>query len=160
MYLYKYGIVGKSNLEVIGRTELGDWVLIQAIGGNNPCWVKAELMDIQGEVLAVAPVDVQVILPWSPYYTPLTNVSAIRAGDTVTISWAPLTLRAGDEADPVAYVLEAWVCRDGALVFAPDGTFVPIVEIVDEPGCDEPSHARVMAAEKHGYTWPVEVPWP
>ncbi|HLF89379.1 MAG TPA: hypothetical protein VI451_10560 [Anaerolineales bacterium] len=33
MYLYKYGLVGGSNLEIIGRTDLGDWVLIQAIGG-------------------------------------------------------------------------------------------------------------------------------
>ncbi|HNB54089.1 MAG TPA: hypothetical protein PK530_19225, partial [Anaerolineales bacterium] len=160
MYLYKYGLVGGSNLEIIGRTDLGDWLLLQAIGGNNPCWVKADLMEIKDDVMTVAPADVHVILPWSPYYTPLTNVSAVRVGDTVTVSWAPLFLRAGDEADPVAYVLEAWVCRDGQLVFAPDGSFEPVIEIIDEPGCAEPSHGRVMAAEKHGYTWPVEVLWP
>lgn len=160
MYLYKYGLVGGSNLEIIGRSDAGDWVLLQAIGGNNPCWVKADLMEIKGEIFTVAPQDVHVILPWSPYYTPLTNISAVRIGDTVTVSWSPLFLRAGDEADPVAYVLEAWVCHDGQLVFAPDGSFQPAIEVIDEPGCTESSHARVMAAEKHGYTFPVEVVWP
>jgi hypothetical protein len=153
-------LVGGSNLEIIGRTDLGDWILIQAIGGNNPCWMKAEFMDIQGETLTLAPVDVHIILPWSPYYGPLTGVSAIRVGDTVTVSWAPLTLREGDEADPVPYVVEAWVCQSEQLVFTPVGSFPPAVEILDESGCAEPSHGRVMAAEKHGYTWPVEVPWP
>lgn len=160
VYLYKYGLLGGSNLNLIGRTEVGDWILVQAIGGNNPCWMKAEFMDIQGDVFAVAPADPQIILPWSPYYTPLTNVSATRVGETVTVSWAPLTLRAGDEADPVPYVVEAWVCRDGVVVFTPVGAFQPAVEIVDEPGCTASSHWRVMAAEKHGYTWPVEIVWP
>jgi len=66
MYLYKYGLVGGSNLEIIGRTDLGDWVLIQAIGGDNPCWVRADLMEIKEDVLSVAPVDAHIILPWSP----------------------------------------------------------------------------------------------
>jgi hypothetical protein len=160
MYLYKYGLVGGSNLEIIGRIDLGDWVLIQAIGGNNPCWVKTDLMDIKGEVMTVAPQDVHVIFPWSPYYTPITNVSASREGDVVNISWAPLVLRAGDEADPVLYVVEAWVCQNGQLIFAPAGTSFPAVEIVDESGCSEPSHGRVLGAEKHGYTLPVEINWP
>jgi len=160
VYLYKYGLVGGSNLEIIGRNDLGTWILIQAIGGNNPCWMKAEFMDIKGAVLAVAPVDPHVILPWSPYYAPLTGVSATRVGNTVTVSWSPLVLRAGDEADPVPYVVEAWVCQEGQLVFTPVGSFPSAVEIVDESGCTEPSHGRVLAAEKHGYTWPVEIPWP
>lgn len=160
MYLYKYGLVGGSNLEIIGRTDAGDWLLIQAIGGSNPCWVRADLMDVKGEVLAVAPVDVHIILPWSPYYTPLTNVTATREGETVTVSWAPLILRAGDEADPVPYVVEAWVCQDGQIVFTQFGTFETSVEVSDQPGCAEPSHGRVLAAEKHGYTLPVEIPWP
>jgi hypothetical protein len=59
MYLYKDGLVGGSNLEIIGRTDLGDWILIRAIGGTNPCWVKADLMAVKGNVLTVAPVDIQ-----------------------------------------------------------------------------------------------------
>ena len=159
-YLYKYGLVGGSNLEIIGRTDQGTWILIQAIGGNNPCWVKADLMEIQGDVMSVAPVAPDVVQAWSPYYAPLTNVSAVREGDNVTVFWSQLVLRAGDDSEQVPYVVEAWVCQDGEIVFTPVGSYQTAALVVDEKGCDEPSHARVMAAEKHGYTRPVEVPWP
>ena len=40
------------------------------------------------------------------------------------------------------------------------GAKVVVADIRDEWGCAEPSHARVTAAEKHGYTRFVEVAWP
>jgi hypothetical protein len=158
VYLYKYGLVPGSNLDVIGRTDLGTWILVQAIGGNNPCWVKASLMDIKGDVMNVEPT--YIPLPPSPYYRPPTGVSAVREGDEVTISWNPISLRAGDDQASPSYVVEAWVCVDGRLVFTPLGSYVPVVSVQDQAGCSEPSHARLLAAEKHGYTRPVEVPWP
>jgi len=159
-YLYKYGLVGGSNLEIIGRNQLGTWLLIQAIGGDNPCWVKAELMDVRGDVISVEPVDVHIIMPWSPYYGPLKGVSATRQGEIVTVFWSPLELRPGDDAEQVPYLVEAWVCRDGEIVFDPVGAYGTAVEVIDEPGCDEPSRGQVLAAEKHGYTIPVEIQWP
>lgn len=162
-YLYKYGLVGGSNLEIIGRNESSTWVLIQAIGGDNPCWVKAELMELKGEVFSLEPVDPHIVQAWSPYYPPLTNVSAARDEDDeskVTVFWSPLALRAGDDAEQVPYVVEAWVCQDGEIVFTPIGAYEPVALVIDEPGCDEPSHGRVLAAEKHGYTAPAEIPWP
>ena len=158
VYLYKYGLVPGSNLDVIGRNDLGTWILVQAIGGNNPCWVKASLMEIKGDVMNVAPT--YIPLPPSPYYRPPTGVSAVRDGNEVTISWNPISLRAGDDQASPSYVVEAWVCVDGRLVFTPLGSYVPVVSVQDQPGCSEPSHARLLAAEKHGYTRPVEVPWP
>jgi hypothetical protein len=160
MYLYKYGLVGGSNLEIIGRTDTGTWILIQAIGGSNPCWVKAELMEIKENVMGVAPVDPHSVLPWSPYYGPLTGVSARRDGDKVTVFWHPLNLRAGDEMDQAPYVVEAWVCVDGQIIFSPVGAYTTVAEVVDEPGCAEASYGRVLAAEKHGYTRGVNIPWP
>jgi hypothetical protein len=162
-YLYKYGLVGGSNLELIGRNQLGTWVLIQAIGGDNPCWVKAELMEFKADVLNLEPVDPHIVQAWSPYYGPLTNASAVRDKNQpskVTVFWSPLVLRAGDDAEQVPYVVEAWVCQGGEIVFAPVGAYQTVAEVIDEPGCDEPSHGRVLAAEKHGYTTPVEIPWP
>jgi hypothetical protein len=82
-YLYKYGLVPGSNLEVIGRTDSGTWILVRAIGGNNPCWVKASLMDIKGDVMTVAPT--YIPLPQSPYYAPPRWVQAKRNGNEVTI---------------------------------------------------------------------------
>jgi hypothetical protein len=158
VYLYKYGLVPGSNLDVIGRTDRGTWILVQAIGGNNPCWVKASLMEIKGDVMNVQPT--YIPLPPSPYYRPPSGVSAVRDGDEVTISWNPISLRAGDDQASPSYVVEAWVCVAGKLVFTPLGSYVPVVSVQDQTGCSEPSHARLFAAEKHGYTRPVEVPWP
>ena len=157
-YLYKYLLIAGSNLEIIGRTDLGDVVLVRAIGGTNPCWVKAERMDVEGDVMSMAPT--YITLPQSPYYSPLKGVSATRNGSTVTVSWYPLTLRTGDDSGQYPYLVEAWICLTGRLLFTPLGTYQTSATFTDEPGCIEPSHASVTAAEKHGYTQWVEVPWP
>ncbi len=157
-YLYKYGLVPGSNLDVIGRTDTGSWILIQAIGGNNPCWVKASLMEIKGDVMNVQPT--YIPLPPSPYYRPPTGVSARREGTEVIVSWNPISLRAGDDQAAARYVVEAWVCQAGRLTFTPVGSYTAEAVVPDEPGCSEPSHGRLVAAEKHGYTLPVEIPWP
>jgi hypothetical protein len=99
-------------------------------------------------------------LPQSPYYGPLTGVSAQRNGDSVVISWHPLNLRAGDDSLQYPYLVEAWLCKDGQLTFTPIGSWEAMVTVKDESGCSEPSHARVYGVEKHGYTAWVEVPWP
>jgi hypothetical protein len=157
-YLYKYGLVPGSNLEVIGRNDLGTWILVRAIGGNNPCWVKASLLDVKGEVMRVAPT--YIPLPPSPYYHPPTGVSAIREGDQVSIFWNPIALKEGDDSGQYPYVIEAWVCQDGRLTFTPLGTYQTVIKITDEQDCSEPSHGQLLGAEKHGYTRPVEIPWP
>jgi hypothetical protein len=157
-YLYKYGLYAGNNLEIIGRNEPGSWIVIQAIGGSNPCWVKASLMDIHGEVMSVAPASLP--LPQSPYYGPVTGVSAVRKGDDVIISWDPIYLRAGDDSLQYPYLIEVWSCKDGQLTFNPIGSWETIVTVKDEPGCSKATHARVYGVEKHGYTAWVTVPWP
>lgn len=161
MYLYKYGLFQRSTMQVIGRMEGSTWILVQASRGKNPCWVNGEMMEVDGDLAAVEPVDPHVVLAWSPYYlNALTGVSATRNGNHVTVFWNPLILRAGDDSEQVPYVVEAWVCIDGQIVFAPVGSYTGAATVTDEPGCLEPSHARVFAAEKHGYTPWIEVPWP
>ena len=156
-YLYKYGLYSGNNLEIIGRNKIGTWILVQAIGGSNPCWLKASLMDVHGALMSLAPASLP--LPQSPYYGPLTGVSSKRAGDTVVISWDALNLRAGDDSLQYPYLLEAWVCQAGQLIFEPIGAWETTVSVRDEPGCSEPSHARIYGVEKHGYTAWVTVPW-
>ena len=157
-YLYKYGLYPGSNLEIIGRNELGTWILIRAIGGSNACWVKASLLEIKGDVMSLEPT--YTPLPQSPYYGPVPGVAAQRNGDEVTISWIGIQLRPGDDSEQFPYLVEAWVCVDGKIVFTPVGSYVTIIKITDEAGCSEPSHGRVYAVEKHGYTNWVEIPWP
>lgn len=157
-YLYKYGLYPDTTLEIIGRNDLGTWVVIRAIGGSNPCWVKASLLQIKGDVMSLAPT--YLPLPPSPYYGPPTGVSAVRNGSAVTIAWNAVILRAGDNSEQVPYLIEAWVCTQGKLVFTPIGSYTTLVTIQDEPGCSEPSHGWLYAAEKHGYTTGVTIPWP
>ncbi|MFZ5921793.1 MAG: hypothetical protein ACOYY3_12140 [Chloroflexota bacterium] len=160
MYLYLYGMLQGATQDIVGRNQDGTWLLTQSRGDVLRCWVKADLMDISGDVMSVEPVNPHIVLPWSPYYGPLTHVSATRNGDEVRISWNALVLRAGDSSEQTPYVVETWVCQDGQLVFNPVGSYAYAVTVTDEPGCDQPSYGYVLAAEKHGYTRPVEIPWP
>lgn len=157
-YLYKYGLVAGSNLEVIGRNELGTWIMVRAIGGNNPCWVKASLMQVKGEVMTVKPV--YEPLPLSPYYAPPEWVNATREGDEVSVVWPAIHLKEGDDSGQFPYLIEAWVCQDGRLVFTPVGSWETFATLTDEPGCSEPSHGRLYGVEKHGYTLWIKIPWP
>lgn len=160
-YLYKYGVYQGSNLEILRRVALSNYIEVRAIGGSNACWVRVDYLKIRGNWLDLQPVPAdQVVLPISPYYGPLTGVSATRSGDQVTVSWNPLSLRAGDDSLQAPYVVEAWVCQAGEYIFIPLGAYSPTLTLTDQPGCDQPSRARALAAEKHGYTPPVEVPWP
>ena len=165
VFLYKYGVLPTSYMEIIGRDQAGTWLLIRAIGGDNPCWLKAALMDVKGDVMPVLQVDPDIILPWSPYYpNPLTGVSATRNGSEVTVFWNELITKPGDEikleASQMMYVIEAWVCKNGKITFTVVGSNTTAAQVFDEPGCSEPSHGRVYGADKHGYTPWVEISWP
>ena len=163
-YLYKFTFAPTANIELVGRMEFSDWVLARAIGGTNRCWVNGgeAYLQIQGERLALPVADAHIVLAWSSYYGPMSNVGATRAENKVTVTYSGLVLvpERGDDSEQTPYVLEAWVCQDGEFVFVAVGSYGYAAEVVDEPGCDQPSHGRVAAAEKHGYTAFVDVPWP
>jgi len=133
-------------------------VLIRAIGGTNPCWVKASLLEIRGDAMAVQPT--YIPLPQSPYYGPLIGVAAVREGDEVTISWDAWFLRPGDDHASPTFLVEAYVCQKGERVFIPIGTDAFLTAVTDEEGCTEPSFARVYGVEKHGYTRWIEISMP
>jgi hypothetical protein len=163
VYLYKYGLVPGSNMNVIGRIESGAWLYIQAIGGTNPCWVNASLVKVTGDLWSVDIVyPGKAILPQSPYYPPVSWVSATRNDATITVSWGDVPLRAGDEEDEEMqhYIVEVWRCEGGQLLFEALGTNDLFISFIDQVGCSVPSHGRVYVQEKHGFAGPVEIPWP
>lgn len=160
MYLFKYSVFQEQVYDIVGRMEYSSWILIQTQRNPNPCWVNGDHVEIRGDITYVDFVDPHIVLAWSPYYDALTGVSAERNGNVVTVFWNALELRAGDSSEQVPYVVEAWVCQNGEFVFAPVGAYSLAAEVVDEPGCDQESHARVFAAEKHGYTQWIEIDWP
>jgi hypothetical protein len=160
-YLYKYGLLEGNRLEIIGYMADTGYIEVRAIRGHNPCWMNLKWMDVQGDINTVQPIDPPSIkLPQSPYYSALTWSKATREGDEVKLVWDELKLRAGDDSEQEPYLLEVWVCRSGRLTFVPIGLYDTEAIVEDELGCSEPSHARVYAVEKHGYTRPLEILWP
>ena len=160
-YLYKYGLLGGSNLEILGIMRDTGYIQVRAVGGDNPCWMNLEWMNVKGNVENLQPMDsMRLDLPWSPYYGPLASVTATRKDNQVTISWSPLVLRAGDDSEQEPYLVETWVCQSGLIRFIPFGVYETTLTVEDQSDCGENSHGRVYGVEKHGYTLPVNIPWP
>jgi hypothetical protein len=99
----------------------------------------------------------------------------IRTGEIVRVFWQFYDVGEGEyanhNADFYRYLIEAWLCKDGELVFTPSGSgpYGPDVtngvsvfaDLRDQAGCNEPSRARLYLAWAHGYIGPVEIrPWP
>lgn len=164
MYLYLYGMLQGATQDVLGRTDTGTWVLTQSRGDDKSCWVKTEFLDLDGDVMNLEVVypDKYTIPPSNQNYSFPYDIIAVRAGNQVTISWKSDALRPGDEedADMVIYIVETWTCVDGEVTFKPIGTSYAQVIVIDEAGCNTPSHGRIYFQDKHGFTGPSEIPWP
>ncbi len=161
-YLFLYGLRKGANIVLIGRTDGDNWNWVY-VAGQNKCWVKTDFLDVKGNWLGLPVVYPGIArLPVSPYYPPTTVLHATRQGDQVTVEWADIPLRPGDEEDERMqhYVVEVWRCQDGHVLFEPLATNDLSVTFVDQPGCSIPSHGRIFVQEKHGFAGPTEIPWP
>jgi len=175
-YLWKYGLNATTWMEVIGRmpanpnTDPKDvWLYVQGVHGWNPCWVKTEFVRFNdgGDITThpEIPVISYTFLPRSTLYRAPQGIAAVREGTKVSILWNAVWMT---EDDYRGYLVEAWLCNDAQLNFTPLEWFPSLqdniglmgINVTDEPGCLEPSSARVYAAEKHGYTGYSVVPWP
>jgi hypothetical protein len=154
-YLFEWGLYPGDRVRIYNRNYAGNWVYVDPLSYRDRCWVHVSLLEIQGDVMALTPY--YSPLPYSTLYSAPRNVFASRSGNDVWIRWDAVWMTQDDYR---GYLVEAWLCTDGELQFTPvhvDGT---VVIVVDEPGCSEPSHGRVFAVEKHGYTDPVPIIWP
>ena len=172
IYLYRFGLIPGNRMEVRGRVDRGSGRLAQSWIWGLPeffpdvCWVNARDVKLNGELSSLEVVyPDKVDLPFlrDARWPAPQNVEATRLGDEVTISWdffdVPLGEREG-ENNP-RYVLEVWLCRDGQVTLNPIPVYdVTKVSVIDQAGCTEPSHGRIVLAEKHGYVGPVEIEWP
>lgn len=166
-YISMYEILANSPQIAIGRNQDTSWMYLQGTDHKNPCWVKtANLKAITGS-FTDAPVSLPpVLIPYTTLYPAPPAASASRKGNQVTIFWLPVKMT---EADYNGYLIEAWVCQGGSLVFVPQGYVTSFdknsnmmaVSVTDEPGCSQPSSTRVYAAITNAYTTFAKVlPWP
>lgn len=160
-----------TDIQVTGRARDLNWVYVNFPGVKRGdvtrCWFQADELTLSGpfESLAVVYPDGSYQLP-PALWPPVKNVGASRSGDTVTVTWESsipdLALGDRESATSARYLVEAWLCKGGVVIFTP----LPVypyqgyIQLHDEAGCTEPSRARVLFAEKHGYATPVDVPWP
>jgi len=155
-YLYEWGLYPANHVDILATNQLRDWYYIHPWYFLGDCWVRAELLEVlRGDTSTLPPF--YGILPFSELYKPPRTVSAVRSGDEVTISWSAVWMT---EEDYVGYLIEAWLCVDGQLIFTPIAVDGLVYTVRDEAGCLQPSRARVYTAEMHGYTEWRLVQWP
>jgi hypothetical protein len=154
-YLYSHGLYAGDRAEVHGRNSSGGWLWLQPENLERHCWAAASVLEVSRDVMALKVV--QSKLPQSTLYGPPENVEAERDGDQVTVSWDEVWMTKDDYR---GYLIEATVCQGGNLVWmavSVDGTSYTFT---DDQTCSGASGGRLYTVEKHGYTAPVDIPWP
>jgi len=155
-YLYSHELNQGDPILVHGRNEFGNWLWVQPHDLDRHCWAAASLFEIVGDAMDANVVETK--LPKSTFVRLPEGVVASRDGNEVTISW--LHAYYIPKEDRRGYLIELWLCQGGAYFWTAYHTEKNDLYVTDEPGCILPSRAWVYIAEKHGYSDPVEVPWP
>jgi hypothetical protein len=181
--------IAGNEVDLLGRieTDKGIWVHNRfsppRTDASDPCWMDSKYLDITEEqLMSVPPVDPsnpnEYKLPIDYFSTTILKDPVVtgvnRTGDTVTVSWEFFDVGEGQYPNHnenfYRYLIEAWLCKDGKIVFSPsgwgpygpevtDGVWVT-AQLQDESACTEPSHARIYLAWAHGYAGPAEIePW-
>lgn len=154
-YLFASGLFPGDSVDIWGRNSSGTWLWVQPDSIKYQCWVAASMLDISGDVFTVRVKS--VILPHSTLYGPVQRIYAKRSGNEVSITWEPVWMTLDDDR---GYLIEANLCQNGILIWQAVQTNTPSYTLIDETSCSTPSSALLYVVEKHGYTDPVQVPWP
>jgi len=154
-YLYSSGMYKGDHAEIHGRNYSGSWLWIKPEDLERHCWISASVVAIQGDIFTVKVVRSK--LPHATLYGPPQDVSAVRDGDRVIVSWDRVWMTKDDDR---GYLIEATVCQNGSLLMIAVHTDDTSYEFTDESGCSGDSGGLLYTVEKHGYTDPVEIAWP
>jgi len=159
-YLHAADLYAGDKGTVRGRHEISAWLYVKFDKLDYNCWVAPSVVDVVGDVSALYAVEPN--LPKIGYnkYGPPKNVTAIRNGNQVTISWDQVHMTTDHDR---GYFLELYVCQNGNYIWwtysYPD-QFTTSYTVTDEAGCPLPSRGQLYTVEKHGYSQPVDIPWP
>ena len=145
---------------VRGRFIYSNWLYIKFDKLNYFCWVAPSVVDVVGDISTVAYTELHLQSIGSNMYGPPGNVTAVRDGNNVTISWNKVKMTLDDDR---GYLLELFVCQDGFLYWwtdsYPDQDSTSYT-VRDEAGCNQPSSGNLYTVEKHGFSEPAVIPWP
>lgn len=146
--------------QVWGVDKMGRaWLYVKLDKYKYPCYVAKSVIDIQGDLNTVTAAP-PLYLPQSTLYGPVQRVAATRNANEVIVNWEEVWMT---EDDDRGYFIEGWFCEGGAYFWsavAIPNQFTTTYTFTDESGCPFPSSAKIYVVEKHGYTDPVDIPWP
>ena len=145
---------------VRGRFIYSNWLYIKFDKLNYFCWVAPSVVNVVGDIATVAYTELNLQSIGSNMYGPPGNVTAVRDGNRVTISWNKVEMTNDDDR---GYLLELFVCQDGNYLWwtdsYPDQDSTSYT-VKDEAGCNQPSSGKLYTVEKHGFSEPAIIPWP
>lgn len=142
------------------RYIYSNWLYIKFDKLDYFCWVAPSVVDVVGDVSTVAYKELNLQSIGSNMYGPPTNVTALRDGNKVTISWEQVKMTTDDDR---GYLLELFVCQDTIYKWWTDSypdQFTTSYTVTDEAGCAQPSSGKLYTVEKHGFSEPAIIPWP
>ncbi|MEK6751200.1 MAG: hypothetical protein AABZ00_02955 [Chloroflexota bacterium] len=159
-YLHAADLYAGDVGSVRGRGLYSQWLYIKFDKLNYFCWAAPSVVDVVGEVSTINKVEPNLLSIGSNRYGPPSNVRAERDGDEVVITWDQVEMTKDDDR---GYFIEAFVCQDGAYLwwtFSYPDQFTTSYSVKDEAGCPAASYGKLYTVEKHGYSKPVDIPWP
>jgi len=154
-YLHAADLFENDHGLVWNRNYAGTWLWVRFDKLNYACWVASSVTEIDGDAFSISAYSPP--LPKSTLYGPPKNVAASRNRDQVVVTWEEVWMT---EDDDRGYLIEARVCQNGYLIDMAVHTDGMSYTFLDENSCDGESKGRLYAVEKHGYTDPVQIPWP
>ncbi|MDO9300967.1 MAG: hypothetical protein Q7T89_06265 [Anaerolineales bacterium] len=145
---------------VNGRFEYSGWLYIKFDKLKYYCWVAPSVVDVVGDVTTLYYTEPDLQSIGYSNYTPPKNISAVRNGDKVTISWDQVNMTSDHDR---GYLIIAFVCQDGYYLWWTDSypdQYSTSYTVKDEAGCHVPSEGLLYTVEKHGFSKPAQIPWP
>lgn len=159
-YLHAADLYSGDAGTVRGRFIYSNWLYVKFDKLNYFCWVAPSVVDVVGDVSTVGYKELNLQSIGSNMYGPPEGVTAVRVGSEVLISWNRVEMTKDDDR---GYLLELFVCQNGAYLWWTDSypdQFTTSYEVKDEGGCAQPSSGKLYTVEKHGFSEPVNIPWP
>ena len=159
-YLHAADLYAGDAGSVRGRYIYSNWLYVKFDKLNYFCWVAPSVVDVVGDVSTVAYKELNLQSIGSNQYGPPSGVTAVRAGNHVTITWNQVKMTKDKDR---GYLLELLVCQDTIYKWWTDS--YPDQEstsytVKDEAGCAQPSSGKLYTVEKHGFSEPAIIPWP
>jgi len=145
---------------VRGRFAYSKWLFVKFDKIDYFCWVAPSVVDVVGDISKIKLTQLNLQAIGSNQYGPPNIISVVRDGNKVTVTWQQIEMTTDKDR---GYFWELFICQNGNYIWWTDSypdQFTTSFTVKDEKGCSTPSHGQLYTVEKHGYSDPVDIPWP